>query len=152
MKITSLFLVILTIFSVSVFFWLQKENHCIVASSRGDWIFEVARTREEHMRGLMNRTNMCDRCGMLFKWWEKSIYVMMKGIFFGSANWFSRCMKCSLGVQRRENRIKYLRNSFGVTYCPMMNWIPEIFRRWIRWVVWKGRRFIWSYWADKLIT
>lgn len=94
MKITSLFLVILTIFSVSVFFWLRKENHCIVSSSRGDWIFEVARTREEHMRGLMNRTNMCDRCGMLFMFdtespqvfWMKNTYLPLD-MYFYDAQW-----------------------------------------------------------------
>lgn len=90
MKISSLFLILMTIFSVSVFFWLQKENHCIVASSRGDWIFEVARTREEHMRGLMNRTSMCERCGMLFMFdtespqvfWMKNTYLPLDMYFY----------------------------------------------------------------------
>ncbi len=90
MKISSLFLIILTILSVSVFFWLKKENHCIVSSSRGDWIFEVARTREEHMRGLMNRTNLCDRCGMLFifdeqfpqVFWMKNTYLPLDMYFY----------------------------------------------------------------------
>lgn len=92
MKISSLFLIILTILSVSVFFWLRKENHCIVSSSSGDWIFEVARTREEHMRGLMNRTNLCNRCGMLFifdsqfpqVFWMKNTYLPLDMYFYDS--------------------------------------------------------------------
>jgi uncharacterized membrane protein (UPF0127 family) len=91
MKISSVFIVILTILVVSgVFFYERKERHCVVSSSWGDWRFEVARTREEHVQGLMNRTSLCDKCGMLFifdaekpqAFWMKDTYLPLDIYFY----------------------------------------------------------------------
>jgi len=93
MKISSIFIIILTILVVSgIFFYEQKEHRCVVSSSFGDWRFEVARTRDEHIRGLMNRTNLCDRCGMLFvfdsekpqAFWMKDTYLPLDMYFYNS--------------------------------------------------------------------
>lgn len=80
--------------AVSGFFFLKNMNTCIVPSTYGNWKLEIARTPEEHSRGLMYRKHLCDRCGMLFifeeekpqAFWMKNTYVPLD-IYFYEAQW-----------------------------------------------------------------
>lgn len=67
MKISSLIVILLVIFAVSgVFYWENRESYCTIPLQSGSWSFELARTPDEHTRGLMHRKNLCDTCGMVF--------------------------------------------------------------------------------------
>ena len=93
MKISSLAIIVFVIILVSgAFFWKEGYKHCRVNAYGGDWFFEIARTPDEHARGLMHRKTLCDRCGMLFifdqekpqTFWMKDTYIPLD-IYFYSA-------------------------------------------------------------------
>lgn len=90
MKISSLVIILTCICVVSGFFFLKNTNTCIIQASDGYWKLEIARTPEEHSRGLMYRRHLCDRCGMLFifeeekpqAFWMKNTYIPLDIYFY----------------------------------------------------------------------
>ncbi len=73
MKISSLIVVLFTISVVSfVLFHVNSRYHCFIDSLEGSWSLEMARTPEEQSQGLMNRTQLCKRCGMMFLFSEEA--------------------------------------------------------------------------------
>lgn len=93
MKISSLILILSTICLVSgISFWKNLEQYCVVTSAGKSWMFEVARTPEEHTRGLMEKKYLCGNCGMLFVFdreeervfWMKNTFIPLDIYFYNA--------------------------------------------------------------------
>jgi len=85
-KLTVVLFVIL--FLIPVFFMINKENNFIKINNSKIYI-DIADTQKKRETGLMNKTNLCKNCGMLFifdnegiyNFWNMNTYISLDVIY-----------------------------------------------------------------------